>query len=259
MKGVVDLSNVEEKLAKSLTAETTELIPYLPYLLQDLWELGSSPQDMLEMIRKHIYVSEQTKMLDLACGKGAVSVSLAKELGCMVRGVDIIPEFIDFAKKKAIEYGVEGLCEFMVGDINESVNAERDYDLVILGAVGDVLGTPEETIRKLKKTIKPEGHILIDDAYGKKGVDDGYCSREEWLLIFEKLKVRLIVEKIVEEDELIDLNREQQGVIVKRANELKKKYPDKASLFEDYIQSQQAECDLLENDILGVTMLIQEM
>jgi len=32
--------DVKEKLAKSLTAETTELIPYLPYLLQDLWELG---------------------------------------------------------------------------------------------------------------------------------------------------------------------------------------------------------------------------
>ena len=41
---------VEEKLAKSLTAGSVELIPYLPYLLQDLWELGSSPKDMLEMI-----------------------------------------------------------------------------------------------------------------------------------------------------------------------------------------------------------------
>ena len=41
---------VEEKLAKSLTAETIELIPHLPYLLQDLWEMGSSPKEMLDMI-----------------------------------------------------------------------------------------------------------------------------------------------------------------------------------------------------------------
>ncbi|WP_207706943.1 hypothetical protein [Alkalibaculum sporogenes] len=46
------MSNVEEKLAKSLTAESTELIPYLPYLLQDLWELGSSPKDIINMIQK---------------------------------------------------------------------------------------------------------------------------------------------------------------------------------------------------------------
>ena len=31
---------IEEKLARSLTADSTQLIPYLPYLLQDLWELG---------------------------------------------------------------------------------------------------------------------------------------------------------------------------------------------------------------------------
>ncbi|HEY8343607.1 MAG TPA: class I SAM-dependent methyltransferase [Bacillota bacterium] len=256
---MVELSKVEEKLAKSLTAETTELIPYLPYLLQDLWELGSSPRDMLEMIRKHLSVSRQTKILDLACGKGAVSVHLAKALGCMVKGIDLIPEFIAFAKEKAEEYEVDGLCQFMVGEINESIKMERDYDLVILGAVGDVLGTPEETIRKLKQTIKPEGYILLDDAYGKQEVEDGYYSREEWLLIFEKTGVRLLAEKIVAEDELIDLNHEQQGFIIKRANELKKQYPDKAGLFEGYIQSQQAECELLENDILGVTMLLQRI
>lgn len=32
--------STEEKLAASLTAETTELLPYLPYLLQDLWTYG---------------------------------------------------------------------------------------------------------------------------------------------------------------------------------------------------------------------------
>ena len=65
------MSDVEEKLAKSLTAESVELIPYLTYLLQDLWELGSSPKDMVHLISKNIIISEKTKVLDLACGKGA--------------------------------------------------------------------------------------------------------------------------------------------------------------------------------------------
>lgn len=68
------MSNVEEKLVKSLTAEYAELIPYLPYLLQDLWELGTSPKAIIDMIQKHIKVSEKTKVLDLACGKGAASI-----------------------------------------------------------------------------------------------------------------------------------------------------------------------------------------
>ena len=95
------MKTTEEKLAKSLTAESTELIPHLPYLLQDLWEMGSSPKDMLELVRKHIHVSMKTKVLDLECGKGAVSVYLAKELGRRVKGIDLIPEFIDVALEKA--------------------------------------------------------------------------------------------------------------------------------------------------------------
>ena len=242
-----------------MTAETTELIPYLPYLLQDLWELGSSPKDMIELITKHIHVTERTRVLDLACGKGAVSVKLARKVGCTVKGIDIIPDFIDFAEKKAKEYGVENLCKFVVGDIIELVKAEKGYDIVIFGAVGDVLGTPEETIGKLKNTIKTEGYILIDDAFGKEGANINYCTREEWLLLFDKTKVKLIDEKIIEDDELINLNREQQRLIVNRANELTKKYPEKSHLFNNYIHSQQAECDELENDIQGVTLLLQKI
>ncbi len=253
------MSNVEEKLAKSLTAESTELIPYLPYLLQDLWELGSSPRDIVDMTKKHIQVSKNTKVLDLACGKGAVSVHVAKALGCMIRGIDIIPEFIDFANKKAQEYGVENLCEFKVGDINEAVKVEKDYDVVILGAVGDVLGNPEETIQMLKSTVKNEGYIFIDDAYGNDDSDVRYLTREKWLIFFQNAGVKLLDERFIEEDEMKSINDEQQSFIAMRANQLKERYPEKAYLFESYIKSQQAECDELENEISVVTMLLQSI
>lgn len=87
------MSKVEEKLAKSLTAESTELIPFLPNLLCDLWELGSSPKDVICLITKHIADPKGIRVLDLACGKGAVSVMTAKEIGCFVKGIDILPEF----------------------------------------------------------------------------------------------------------------------------------------------------------------------
>jgi len=248
---------VEEGLAKSLTAESVELIPYLPYILQDLWELGSSPRDMLEMIKKHIQISKETRVLDLACGKGAVSVHLAKELGCMVKGIDIIPEFIDFAVQKAKEFGVEEFCEFFVGDITELVKTEKGYDIVTLGAVGDVLGNAEETIALLKKTVKKEGYIIIDDAYGNDESNPQYLTREQWLAIFKKTGVKLVEDKIIANDEIAGLNDEQQTWIIKRANELKEKLPEKAYLFDSYIRSQQAECDELENEISGVTMLLK--
>ncbi|MEN1760340.1 class I SAM-dependent methyltransferase [Anoxynatronum sibiricum] len=253
------MATIEEKLAKSLTAETTELIPYLPYLLQDLWDLGSSPRDIVHLMSKHMKVTRDIKVLDLACGKGAVSVYIAREMGCSVKGIDLMPDFIADASQKSRQHGVESLCEFAVGDITEAVLTEKGYDVVILGAVGDVLGSPEETIIKLKNTIKPKGYLIIDDAYGQKGASIDYLTRAEWLDIFEKTGVGLLEDLIVDEDELKGINDEQQGHIAKRAAELKHQYPESAWLFDSYLQSQQAEVNQLENEISGVTMILKDM
>lgn len=248
--------NVEEKLAKSLTADTTELIPYLPYLLQDLWELGTGFKDIKEMISRSISITDNTKILDLACGKGAVSVQLAKTYSCRVKGVDILTEFIAYANKKAQEYSVEMLCEFKVEDINQSVMHEKCYDIVILGAVGDVLGNPVETILKIKETVKKGGYIFINDAFSIDEKSKNYASREQWFETFRNAGVKLI-DECIDQIEMEENNRFNQECIIKRANELKKEFPNKVDLFQGYIESQQAECDELENEIVGVIWLLK--
>jgi len=66
-----------QKLAQSLTADSADIIPFLPYLLQDLWELGSSGSEMADLLRRHVSITPGFTALDLGCGKGAVSVALA--------------------------------------------------------------------------------------------------------------------------------------------------------------------------------------
>lgn len=251
------MASVEEKLAKSLTAETVELIPYLPFLLQDLWDLGSWPSDIIDMLQKHINEPKLLRVLDLACGKGAVSVQIAKKLGCQVKGIDMMPEFIEYANMKATEYSVTSLCTFEVGDINQTILDDRDYDVVILGAVGDVLGNPEDTLRKLKGTVKSGGYIIVDDAYAKDDTNHQYTSREKWQEYMCELGLKLIDERFASDEDMSDLNNDQQAHILRRANELKLMVPDKAELFDGYIRSQLAECDEIENEITVVAMLMQ--
>lgn len=251
------MKEVQEKLAKSLTAETTEIIQYLPYLLQDLWELGSSPNDMIQLIENHIIMHKDTKMLDLACGKGAVSVKMAKHFVCFIKGIDLIKEFIDVAKMKALEHGVCHLCEFLVEDINQSVQKEKGYDLVIFGAAGSILGDVEETLNKLSQTIIKGGYILIDDGYAKEE-NGSVLTKNQWLKVIERSGFILIEDKVVDEKELDDVLNEQMTVLSTRINELKDKYPDKASIFDQYLHSQLEECKELNNDIIGVTILLQK-
>lgn len=252
------MTEVREKLAQSLTGESVEIIPYLPYLLQDLWELGAIAEDIIQIIEQNIDVTANTSILDLACGKGAVSIKLARAFGCRTKGIDLIPEFIDYAVNKAAEYGLQDRCEFVVEDINQSVVNENGYDIVILASVGDVLGDLWQTLLKLKNTVRPGGYILIDDAYSQDDTNNVYHSREVWLKAFRDTGVRLVAEQGAAASVLKDINKYNQDRITQRAQELILAYPELADLFAGYVASQQAECDVLEGgNLISVTWLLQ--
>jgi SAM-dependent methyltransferase len=255
----------EERLAGSLTAETTELLPFLPYLLQDFWELGSDPGVMAGLIGRHAGLSENARVLDLACGKGAISVNIARELRVRVKGVDLIPEFVEIAVQKADEFGVGGLCGFTVGDINEAVQTEKDHDCVIFGAAGNILGDPAETLAKLKATVRPGGFILIDECYlpdGGKREDVKYGNYEylterQWAGLFREAGLELL--------ETVTGAGDDPGggagmeAITRRANELIEKHPDQKAMFEGYIRSQQNEYDDIDHRLVGVTWILRKI
>ena len=261
-------NQTKEALACSLTAETTDLLPFLPYLLQDFWELGSDPDVMIRLIKDHVSLSPEACLLDLACGKGAVSVKIAERLKIKVKGIDILPEFIEYAKHKATEHHVTDLCGFVVGDINEAVKTEKDYDIVIFGAAGIVLGEPSEMLRKLKSVIKPGGYILIDEGYLPDNVkqSDLKCnsyellSGKQWAALFKEAGLDLI-EAVSDKSTDIPASGDSDtgmAFIRARANELTLKHPEKKDIFEGYVRGQQNEYDDIENTIICVTWLLRK-
>ena len=252
----------EEKLAKSLTAEATELLPFLPYLLQDFWELGINPDVVTELINRHIALSESARVLDLACGKGAVSVKLAGKLRIKTKGIDLIPEFIEYAAQKAQEFNVDNLCEFVVGDINEAVEVEKGYNCVVYGAVGDVLGNFAETLNKLKATVNQGGYILIDNY--------DFIPKKQWAALFKESGLEL-VEAVYDDDRvkrdssdtfrLVSDSKLSMAALTARANELTLRCPSKKAIFEGYINSQQSEYDDIEsqNSIDNATWFLKKL
>lgn len=258
------IRETEEKLARSLTAETTDLLPFLPYLLQDLWELGSSPRDMIKLLKKHLPISEATRILDLACGKGSVSIKVAESLGVNVYGFDLIPDFIEYANQKAKEWNVRSLCHFMSGDANDIVNTEKNFDCVIFGAAANILGNPQETLTKLLKTIKPKGFILIDEAYLRDDSSNGevkyknyeYLTHKQWMRLFNNNGLTLVEEMPSTEEHDYDADNK---AIALRADELIAKYPEKRTIFEGYVNSQLNECEDLENIVTAVTWMLQRL
>ncbi len=158
----------QKSVANSLEVEE-HLLQHMPYLLQDLWALGSSVDQILDLIGTLPLSSDSVKVLDLGCGKGAVSVKIASNFGFDVVGVDAMTEFLKDAYKKSSEYQVSNLCAFIEQDILTYMIEKHSFDIVILASIGGVLGSNEDTIKKLRTQVRSGGYILIDDGYLKRG------------------------------------------------------------------------------------------
>lgn len=241
----------EKKLARALGAEDAELLPFLPYLLQDLKNLGTPIKPIIDLIKKNVRDFSNCKILDLGAGKGSVGLPVAKETGAFVLLVDIFPEFIECAKNKALEMQIAN-CDFLVEDIKLTAKRERGYDLVMLCSVGNAFGNSEETLKVLKQTVRQGGYIIIEESCFAKDKFDVKCeydfeTYDDWLRAFKNAGVILVAEYNEGLDESdINFDYDNKHIAI-RAKELSEKYPHKKELFDSYVQSQLNECDDLEN------------
>ena len=255
------MKTVEESVVIAMDGTDKELFPFLPYILQDVWEIGADPDAIIKLIKKYCNNIAELKVLDLGCGKGAVSIKVAYEYGCRCYGIDAIPEFISYAQKKATEYNVEHLCKFEIGDIREKVNELSDFDVVILGAIGPVFGDYFSTLSTLTGCINENGIFIIDDGYINDDSDFNHplmYKKSDILKQLEKAGMQLVENDIMDRDDIKDSDDYIFDKLKKRCHELIEKFQDKQTLFLNYIKKQEEENDVLENKVIGTTMVIKK-
>ncbi|WP_295937194.1 class I SAM-dependent methyltransferase [uncultured Alistipes sp.] len=253
---------MDESVAAAMDArQDTAIVPFLPYIFQDWWELGTPSGIVLEIIQRHFKTYSKLQVLDLGCGKGAVSVKLAETLGCKCHGIDAIPEFIAAAKEKAKEYGVEALCRFEVGDVREKIERLDIFDIFIFGATGPIFNDYFSALTALSEHLSDEGIIVIEEAY----IDDTstfqhppLVTRKELLKQFAQAGMELVDETTGKHSDFADSAEDMEN-IVKRCNELKMEHPEKSSLFENYVRNQASEYDVLENKVGGSILVLKRV
>lgn len=258
MKRKIELSQ-----AKSLET-TPDFLPSLPELLIDLWAMGCSLDQIVEMVKRLNLPPGRTKVLDIGCGKGAVSITLAHKFGFQATGIDASKPFLEIAKQKAKELKVSRLCHFEFGDIREYTKKEHDFDLVIYASLGNVLGDYKEIVKKLRKMVHSGGYILIDDGFLK---DVSKIDRAGYEHYFQHDKVikqltshgdKIIQEMIVPTETIHSINYSYLDAIKRRAGELLIKRPELHKEISEYIRNQEIECEIIDNHITGALWLIQK-
>lgn len=254
-----EMKEIRKSVVESLDGAEIELFPYLAYILQDFWEIGSDPSVMLTLINENIE-KRKLKVLDLGCGKGAVSINIAKERKYSVKGIDAMPEFIESAKKYAEKYQVHGLCDFEVGDIRIKITEMKGFDIVILGAIGPILGNLYETLNIITNVLNAQGYVLLDDGYIDDKSSNSYsrCLRKSdfYGQIFSA-GFEVIQEVIIDKNTIEDSDKSMYESIEKRVTELIIQYPAKKDILLGYLKSQVYENYMLANELVCGTWLLK--
>lgn len=120
--------------------------------------------DKLRQLGEALFLEERSTVLDLACGKGELLCTWARDHGISGVGIDISSVFIQAARERASELGVTDRVTFIHGDASHFVATEPVDVAACLGAtwIGDgVIGTMD----LLRKSLKPNGIMLIGHPY----------------------------------------------------------------------------------------------
>jgi 2-polyprenyl-3-methyl-5-hydroxy-6-metoxy-1,4-benzoquinol methylase len=255
-------SNLDIEIAGSLGA-APDLLPFIPELLGDLWELGGSSQTMHDLLKPLNLPPRSTRVLDLGCGKGSVIITLALKSDFEVWGVDAFEPFINEAVRRAGKLEISDQCHFRRADLKDVINEKNVFDVVIYSAVGSILGGIESTISKLRRCVRPGGYILIDDAFLAEDADThppGYelCkSHKETLKGLMANGDELLKEVIISPEEMKKINQKNTNLIRQRAERLALKHPEMADVFFEYVEEQKRESEIIETVMHPAVWLLQ--
>jgi len=114
-----------------------------------------------------LQLSPGTRVLDLASGSGEMLCTWACDHGITGTGVDMSTTFIERARARAAELGVDERVEFVHGDASGHVAAEPVDLAACVGATWIGNGVAG-TIELLDRSLRPGGLTLIGEPYWRR-------------------------------------------------------------------------------------------
>lgn len=122
-------------------------------------------------------------VLDIGCGTGAVALRMAAR-GFAVTGIDVNPQAIDVARRKAAETSVPS-CRFLVADAaaaDATGVPDGPFAAAVCQLVISIIGSPDDRVRLLRAAwsrLRPGGRLYVSASGVSDAVNPGYARLYE--------------------------------------------------------------------------------
>jgi ubiquinone/menaquinone biosynthesis C-methylase UbiE len=107
-------------------------------------------------------LDENKRVLDVGSGIGITPSVLAKEYGCRVIGIDILPRMIDLGSRRAKKKGVADKVEFKLVDAHQMPFEDNYFDAAISEDAILIMDDKPGLLKECVRVTKPGGYVGLN-------------------------------------------------------------------------------------------------
>jgi SAM-dependent methyltransferase len=142
--------------------------------------------EKIRLAGSYLRLGPQTSVLDVACGTAGPALILAGEFGCRVRGVDVSAVFIEAARHRIADAGLETLVSVELADAAQ-VSEWPSCDAALCIGAAFVWGHIGDAAAALAQAVGGGGAIAVGEPFWReRGRDeDGFVDLPQTVARFE--------------------------------------------------------------------------
>lgn len=154
--------------------------------------------DKIRRLGEHLRLDSQSRVLDIACGKGGPALLLAQTFGCRIVGVEKAPEFVVGARARVDAAGLADTIEIVEADASAFPIEREAFDAALCLGASFVWNGLEGTLAALAPAVRPGGHVVVGEPFWRRWPlpdnvgDDGYTSMRGTAARFEAAGLRVV-------------------------------------------------------------------
>ena len=157
------------------------MIPRYYVVAESTHELQNpTSREKLVLLGQRLGLGPESRVLDIASGRGGPAVLFAETFGCRIRGVEISPDFHAVALERAAAAGLSDQLSFELGDGSAVAFQPEEFDVALCLGASFVFGSLAETVDALAPAVRPGGYVVVGEPYWRRlPLPEDYDERHE--------------------------------------------------------------------------------
>lgn len=148
-------------------------------LLGDSFHPGGAA--LTERLGELLHLTPDARVLDVAAGRGASALVLARRFGCAVVGVDLGAENLARARADAANSPFAGQLTFLTGDAERLPVDDASVDAVVCECAFCTFPDKSAAAREFARVLKPGGRVGLSDITRAPGPAEEFSDLMSWI------------------------------------------------------------------------------